>query len=70
MENAANVDEFMRDKYTNRELYDWMVGQLSAVYFQSYRLALRRPQARRAGVPPRARACTTRTSSSSATGTA
>ena len=29
----------MRDKYTNRELYNWMVGQISGVYFQSYQLA-------------------------------
>ena len=27
------------DKYTNQELYDWMVGQLSSVYFQAYQLA-------------------------------
>ncbi len=38
-ENAKAVDEFMRDKFTNRELYDWMVGQVSAIYFQSYQLA-------------------------------
>jgi hypothetical protein len=29
----------MRDKFTNRELYDWMVSQISATYFQSYQLA-------------------------------
>ena len=28
-----------RTKFTNTELYDWMVGQLSTVYFQSYQLA-------------------------------
>ena len=37
--HSKEVDEFMRRKYTNVELYDWMVGQLSALYFQSYRLA-------------------------------
>ncbi|MEU5296204.1 neuraminidase-like domain-containing protein [Streptomyces umbrinus] len=37
-ENAAAEDEFQRSKFTNKELYDWMVGQLSAVYFQSYQL--------------------------------
>ena len=26
-------------KFTNRELYDWMVGQISGIYFQSYQLA-------------------------------
>ena len=39
IENAKEVDDFMRDKFTNRELYDWMVGQISGVYFQSYQLA-------------------------------
>lgn len=37
--NAQEVDEFMRAKYTNVELYTWMVGQISSVYFQSYQLA-------------------------------
>lgn len=37
--NAREVDEFMRDKYSNRELYDWMIGQSSAVYFRAYQLA-------------------------------
>ena len=30
---------FMRSKYTNEELYQWQVGQISGVYFQSYKLA-------------------------------
>jgi hypothetical protein len=33
------VDAFMRDKYTNQELYEWMVGQISSIYFQSYQMA-------------------------------
>lgn len=39
MENSKAIDAFMRDKYTNRELYQWMIGQISQVYFQSYQLA-------------------------------
>ncbi|MFN0088301.1 MAG: neuraminidase-like domain-containing protein [Blastocatellia bacterium] len=39
IENAGTVDEFMRGKYTNQELYSWMAAQISAVYFQSYQLA-------------------------------
>ncbi len=39
IENAREVEDFMRDKYTNKELYSWMVGQISAVYFQAYQLA-------------------------------
>jgi hypothetical protein len=39
IENAKATDDFMRSKYTNEELYQWQVGQISGVYFQSYRLA-------------------------------
>lgn len=39
VENARAADELIRDKYTNRELYDWMLGQLAGLYFQSYQLA-------------------------------
>jgi hypothetical protein len=39
IENAKATDDFMRSKYTNEELYQWQVGQISEVYFQSYKLA-------------------------------
>jgi len=39
IENSEAVDEFMRNKYTNQELYTWMISQISAVFFQSYKLA-------------------------------
>ncbi|MGA7935668.1 MAG: hypothetical protein WCA35_19110, partial [Kovacikia sp.] len=39
IENAKATDVFMRSKYTNQELYQWQIGQISGVYFQSYRLA-------------------------------
>src|SRR5205807_3894049 len=39
IENAKGIDEFMRSKYTSRELYQWQIGQISGVYFQSYKLA-------------------------------
>jgi hypothetical protein len=39
IENAKAADEFLRNKYTNRELYDWLVGQISGLYFQSYQMA-------------------------------
>lgn len=38
IENNRTTDEFMRSKFTNKELYNWMVTQLSATYFQAYRL--------------------------------
>jgi hypothetical protein len=39
IDNAKATDDFMRSKYTNKELYQWQVGQISGVYFQSYKLA-------------------------------
>lgn len=39
IENAQKEDEYLRTKFTNQELYDWMINQLSTVYFQSYQLA-------------------------------
>ncbi|WP_299455366.1 neuraminidase-like domain-containing protein [uncultured Microscilla sp.] len=39
IENAHKTDEFMRNKFTNKELYDWMVKQITAVYFKAYQLA-------------------------------
>jgi hypothetical protein len=39
IENAQAVDAFMRDKYTNQELYSWMTGQIANVYFSCYQLA-------------------------------
>lgn len=39
IENAQAVDDFMHDKYTNQELYSWMSGQISNVYFSCYQLA-------------------------------
>jgi hypothetical protein len=38
-ENAQQADAFMRSKFTNQELYEWMIGQLSTVYFRAYQLA-------------------------------
>ncbi len=39
IENAKKTDEFMRSKFSNKELYDWMIGQVSSVYYKSYQLA-------------------------------
>lgn len=39
IENAKAVDDYMRNKYTNRQLYSWMITQISGVYFQAYQLA-------------------------------
>ncbi len=39
LENAAEVEEVLRDKYTNEELYGWMITRVSEVYYQAYKLA-------------------------------
>src|SRR5262249_7235598 len=30
----------LRSKFTNQQLYTWLTGQLSSIYFQSYKLAV------------------------------
>jgi hypothetical protein len=39
IEHAQQVNDFLHNKYTNQELYSWMQGEISAVYFQCYQLA-------------------------------
>ena len=37
--NAETIQTFLQNKYTNQQLYSWMVTQISNVYFQAYQLA-------------------------------
>ena len=37
--NAQDVKDFLANKYTQQQLYDWMVSQLTTVYAQAYQLA-------------------------------
>jgi hypothetical protein len=39
IENAQKTDAFLREKFTNEELYEWMIGQVSTVYYRAYQLA-------------------------------
>lgn len=39
LDHARLVADRMKNKYTNEQLYSWMIGQISSVYFQSYQLA-------------------------------
>jgi hypothetical protein len=39
IEDSRAVDEIMRGKFTNYDLHQWTVGQLSSLYFQAYQLA-------------------------------
>jgi hypothetical protein len=38
-QNAQAILQFMLTKYTSQELYTWMTGQVSTVYYQAYKLA-------------------------------
>jgi len=39
IDNAQKTDDFMRSKFTNQELYNWMINEISSVYFRAYQLA-------------------------------
>lgn len=39
LQQSQEVVHFLQTKFTNEELYSWMAGQVSALYFQSYQLA-------------------------------
>ncbi|WKA60353.1 neuraminidase-like domain-containing protein [Planococcus shenhongbingii] len=39
IDNANEVEEFIKNKYTNEELYTWMRGSLKTLYHQVYNMA-------------------------------
>lgn len=39
IEHAQAVHDVMTNKYTNQDLYNWMISQISGIYFQSYQMA-------------------------------
>jgi len=39
IDNASEISSFMVTKYTNEQLYSWMITQISDVYFKSYQQA-------------------------------
>lgn len=39
IDNAQEVEEFLRNKYTNADLYSWMEGSVRTLYYQAYTLA-------------------------------
>ncbi len=39
LQQSQEVYHFLKTKFTNTELYDWMAGQLSSLYFQMFQLA-------------------------------
>ena len=40
VEQVQEVDDFLKNKFTSQELYNWMADQLSSCYMQTYQLAL------------------------------
>ncbi|MCG8374867.1 MAG: hypothetical protein MI702_00115, partial [Chlorobiales bacterium] len=34
------VESFMKNKFTNEQLYEWTIGKVSALYFQAYQFAV------------------------------
>jgi hypothetical protein len=40
IENAAEVHDFLRDKFTNHDLYLWLQQETAAIYYQMYEMAL------------------------------
>ena len=39
VQEASDADDFLHSKFTNQELYDWMIGETSTTFFQAYQLA-------------------------------
>jgi hypothetical protein len=58
IEQAKAIDEVMRSKFSNVQLYEWMKTELSRLYFSAYRMALEmarkaeRAASRELGVKP------------------
>src|SRR5262249_37428089 len=40
IEQSQQVDQFLHDKYSNQELYLWMQGEYSRLYYEYYRFAV------------------------------
>lgn len=39
IEQSEEIDSFLRDKFSNEELYGWMQGELSKLYYEYYKFA-------------------------------
>ncbi len=39
IKNSQEVDRFLHEKFTNEELYSWMQGEISRLYYEYYRFA-------------------------------
>ena len=41
IQQSQEIEQFFKDKFTNKDLYQWMLGRLSSLYFQTYTIALK-----------------------------
>jgi hypothetical protein len=39
IENNKSIATFMKNKFSNEQLYNWMTGKLSGIFFETYKLA-------------------------------
>ncbi len=39
IENQKQVADFIKNKFSNDQLYQWMISQLSGIYYQTYKMA-------------------------------
>jgi hypothetical protein len=39
IEQSQSVDSFLKSKFSNKDLYQWMISRISSLYFQTYNLA-------------------------------
>ena len=39
IEQNQSIHHFMKDKFTNVQLYQWMIGKMSGLYYQTYQMA-------------------------------
>lgn len=40
IKQSQEIEAFLKGKFTNQELYQWMLSRLSILYFQTYKIAL------------------------------
>ena len=40
IEQAKEIETFLKSKFSNQDLYQWMADRIATVYFQSYKIAL------------------------------
>ncbi len=39
IKHGQDTGRFLKEKFSNRELYNWMIGKLSGLYFQTFKIA-------------------------------